>query len=35
MIKITSNLYDEDTIVIDKPGISLGPREAGGEVTLQ
>ena len=33
-IKITSNLYEEDTITITKPGFIIQPKEKGGEVTI-
>lgn len=34
-IKITSNLYEEETITITKPGFVIQPKEKGGEVTIQ
>ena len=33
-IKVTSNLYEEN-VEITKPGISIGPKEKAGEVTIQ
>ena len=33
-IKIRSNLYDEQ-LLIEQPGITLMPKERGGEVTLR